>query len=52
MSGPSHGQPNGVQLSVGAIRGSSDAGGLNIVSFIPSGVKIVLLRELDPAARR
>ena len=39
-SGPSHGQPYGVQLSVGAIRGDSEAGGLNIVSFIPSGAKM------------
>ena len=37
MSGPWHGQPNGVHGSVGAIRGSSDAGGLNIVSRMPSG---------------
>jgi hypothetical protein len=38
MFGPSHGQPNGVQLSVGAILGVSTAGGLNIVSFMPSRV--------------
>jgi hypothetical protein len=38
--GPSHGQPNSVHGSVGAIRGCSDAGGRNIVSFIPSGSKM------------
>ena len=37
---PSHGQPNGVQDCVGAMRGTSAAGGLNIVSFMPSGRKI------------
>ena len=39
-SGPSHGHPYGVQFSVGAMRGCSAAGGLNPVSFIPSGLKI------------
>ena len=40
MSGPSHGQPNSVQGSVGAMRGRSDAGGRNVVSFMPSGSKM------------
>ena len=40
ISGPWHGQPKRVQLSVGAIRGASDAGGLNIVSLMPSGSKM------------
>ena len=40
MSGPSQGQPSVVHFSVGAIRPCSDAGGTNIVSFIPSGSKI------------
>ena len=31
---------SGVQLSVGAMRGRSAAGGRNVVSFIPSGSKI------------
>ena len=35
-----------MHLSVGAMRGSSDAGGRNIVSFMPSGSKIRVLREL------
>jgi hypothetical protein len=39
-AGPSHGHPYGVQLSVGAIREIKDAGGLNIVSFMPSGLKM------------
>ena len=52
MLGPSHGQPNGVHVSVGAMRGRSDAGGRNIVSFMPSGSKIRVLRELDRAAGR
>jgi hypothetical protein len=36
-AGPWQGQPNGVHDSVGAILGSNAAGGLNIVSRIPSG---------------
>jgi hypothetical protein len=39
-SGPSQGQPNSVHGSVGAMRGCSDGGGRNIVSFMPSGSKI------------
>ena len=38
--GWSHGQPSGVHVSVGAMRGASDAGGLNIVSRMPSGSKM------------
>ena len=38
--GWSQGHPYCVHFSVGAIRGSSAAGGLNIVSRIPSGSKI------------
>ena len=40
MSGPWQGQPSGVQLSVGAIRRRTAAGGRNIVSFMPSGAKM------------
>ena len=36
-SGPAQGQPYGVHISVGAMRGLSDSGGLNIVSRMPSG---------------
>ena len=39
-SGPSQGQPSGGHASVGAIRGASEDGGLNIVSSMPSGPKI------------
>ncbi len=41
--GPSHGQPISVHASVGAMRGRSDSGGLNIVSFMPRGPKICSL---------
>ena len=39
-SGPLHGHASGRHRSVGAMRGASDAGGRNIVSFIPSGSKM------------
>ena len=35
-----------MQFSVGAIRGCSDAAGRNIVSFMPSGAKMCVVREL------
>ena len=35
-----HGHASGRQRSVGAIRGRSDSGGRNVVSFMPSGSKI------------
>ena len=40
MSGPWHGHPSGVQFSVGAILDVIDGGGMNAVSFMPSGSKI------------
>ena len=37
-----HGKEMGRHFSVGAMRGTSDAGGLNIVSFMPSGTNTFL----------
>ena len=38
--GPPQGQPKGAHGSVGAMRGASAAGGLNVVSAIARGPKI------------